>query len=179
MVSKASDDLPEPESPVNTISLSRGRSSETFRRLCSRAPRTMSRSDTPLSLGPGKAGPSPNRLQLALEVVDLVAEPGGVLEAEVDGRLVHLLLEGLDEPGQLLLGQLGEVAADLVPGPRPPVPARPGRRLVRPEMGQDVGDRLADGLGIDAVLQVVGLLHGPAPLGLRDGPPHGLGDLVG
>src|SRR5207237_862002 len=39
MVSKASDDLPEPDSPVNTTSLSRGISTSMFFRLCSRAPR--------------------------------------------------------------------------------------------------------------------------------------------
>src|SRR5436309_7691822 len=39
MVSKASADLPLPESPVKTTSLSRGIVSETFLRLCSRAPR--------------------------------------------------------------------------------------------------------------------------------------------
>src|SRR6204780_820344 len=46
MVSKARLDLPEPDSPVNTIIASRGRSSETSFRLCSRAPRTTSRSAT-------------------------------------------------------------------------------------------------------------------------------------
>src|ERR1700716_1113034 len=39
MVSKASDDLPEPDSPVNTTRRSRGISRSTFLRLCSRAPR--------------------------------------------------------------------------------------------------------------------------------------------
>src|SRR4029079_15118393 len=39
MVSNASDDLPEPESPVNTINCSRGSTRSTLRRLCSRAPR--------------------------------------------------------------------------------------------------------------------------------------------
>src|SRR5579859_788513 len=39
MVSKASDDLPEPERPVKTTSLSRGIDRVTFLRLCSRAPR--------------------------------------------------------------------------------------------------------------------------------------------
>src|SRR6201996_9811714 len=39
MVSKASDDLPEPDRPVNTTSLSRGISTSMFLRLCSRAPR--------------------------------------------------------------------------------------------------------------------------------------------
>src|ERR1700744_6616729 len=39
MVSKASEDLPEPESPVITVSVSRGISTSIFFRLCSRAPR--------------------------------------------------------------------------------------------------------------------------------------------
>src|SRR5271154_4059775 len=39
MVSKASEDFPEPDSPVKTTSLSRGISTSTFFRLCSRAPR--------------------------------------------------------------------------------------------------------------------------------------------
>ena len=38
-MSKASDDLPEPESPVITVNESRGMSASTFFRLCSRAPR--------------------------------------------------------------------------------------------------------------------------------------------
>lgn len=42
MVSKAKDDLPEPDRPVKTMSELRGSSMETFLRLCSRAPRTMS-----------------------------------------------------------------------------------------------------------------------------------------
>ncbi|GAA3208700.1 hypothetical protein GCM10020256_05370 [Streptomyces thermocoprophilus] len=36
----ASDDLPEPDTPVNTATTSRGMSTSTSRRLCSRAPRT-------------------------------------------------------------------------------------------------------------------------------------------
>ncbi len=40
IVSNASDDLPEPESPVITTSLSRGMSTDRFLRLCSFAPRT-------------------------------------------------------------------------------------------------------------------------------------------
>src|SRR5437660_2333004 len=39
MVSKASDDLPDPDRPVKTTSLSRGIDRVTFLRLCSRAPR--------------------------------------------------------------------------------------------------------------------------------------------
>src|SRR3954447_8187179 len=42
MVSNARLLLPEPDSPVNTIILSRGSSTLTLRKLCSRAPRTMS-----------------------------------------------------------------------------------------------------------------------------------------
>src|SRR3990170_2396102 len=44
MVSKASDDLPEPESPVITTSRSRGISRSIFLRLCSRAPLMIIRS---------------------------------------------------------------------------------------------------------------------------------------
>src|SRR5688572_25787218 len=40
MVSNASEDLPEPDSPVTTTRASRGRSTSTFLRLCTRAPRT-------------------------------------------------------------------------------------------------------------------------------------------
>src|ERR1700737_4335787 len=46
IVSNASDDLPDPDSPVNTIKASRGRSRSTLRRLCSRAPLTIRRSAT-------------------------------------------------------------------------------------------------------------------------------------
>src|SRR5580700_11665402 len=53
MVSNARLDLPEPDSPVNTIIASRGRSSETSFRLCSRAPRTTRRSCNLRSVSPG------------------------------------------------------------------------------------------------------------------------------
>src|ERR687891_39605 len=98
MVSKASDDLPEPDSPVKTISRSRGSSRLTLRRLCSRAPLTTSESATKseaiarASLGNAcsqehAGGHSHARLpQLALELAHLVAQPGGVLEAQVGGR---------------------------------------------------------------------------------------------
>src|SRR5271154_5953390 len=42
MVSKASDDLPEPERPVITVRVLRGISTLIFLRLCCRAPRTTS-----------------------------------------------------------------------------------------------------------------------------------------
>src|ERR1017187_7985337 len=41
MVSKAREDLPEPERPVTTVSVFRGIETETLRRLCCRAPRTV------------------------------------------------------------------------------------------------------------------------------------------
>src|SRR4029453_18987881 len=44
MVSNASDDLPEPDSPVIPTSWARGISRSTFLRLCSRAPRMTIRS---------------------------------------------------------------------------------------------------------------------------------------
>src|ERR1035441_10226161 len=46
MVSNARLDLPDPDRPVKTIMASRGRSSETSLRLCSRAPRPTTRSAT-------------------------------------------------------------------------------------------------------------------------------------
>src|ERR1700752_5114795 len=51
MVSKASEDLPEPERPGNTTSLSRGISISTFLRLCSRAPRMVIARDAEPALG--------------------------------------------------------------------------------------------------------------------------------
>src|SRR5688500_20056108 len=56
IVSNASEDLPDPDRPVKTMSESRGRSSETFLRLCSRAPRTMRRSATPVRTFLERAG---------------------------------------------------------------------------------------------------------------------------
>src|SRR5689334_5675972 len=60
MVSKASDDFPEPETPVTTVSALCGISKSMFLRLCTRAPRT-----TILSLGEtdifSKVQPFPER----------------------------------------------------------------------------------------------------------------------
>src|SRR5437764_10317042 len=54
IVSNASDDLPEPDRPVNTTREPLGSSRETSFRLCSRAPRTISRSLTSPSRGSGR-----------------------------------------------------------------------------------------------------------------------------
>src|SRR5262245_48123337 len=48
MVSNTSDDLPEPLTPVNTVILCLGMSSETSLRLCSRAPRTSMNRRSPM-----------------------------------------------------------------------------------------------------------------------------------
>src|SRR3954471_20279622 len=142
MVSKASDDLPDPDRPVKTMSLSRGSSMLTFLRLCSRAPRTISVSD----MGSGRLTGFP---EFALQVVDLVAQAGGVLEAQVGGRLVHLLLQGLDEPAELVVGHLQDLlATGVLPGchPAPPLGRQWGLVGTAPDHLQDVGDLLADRL---------------------------------
>src|ERR671929_1147784 len=54
IVSNAREDLPEPDSPLNTTRESLGSSRETSFRLCSRAPRTISRSLTSPSRGLGE-----------------------------------------------------------------------------------------------------------------------------
>src|ERR687892_697828 len=167
MVSKASDDLPEPDSPVKTISRSRGSSGLTLRGLCPRAPLTTSESPTKseaiarASLGNAcsrehAGGHSHARLpQLALELAHLVAQPGGVLEAQVGGRLVHLLLQGLNKAPQLGGRQVGQLGAQPLGCPRPPSPAvappNPGAPPP-PGGGGDVVDGLAGALGLDAVL---------------------------
>src|SRR3989304_5019649 len=58
MVSKASEDFPDPEMPGGTTNLSRGISTVTFFRLCSRAPRTMIRSSGILSSAPPARHPA-------------------------------------------------------------------------------------------------------------------------
>src|SRR5215475_4376155 len=61
IVSNARLDLPDPDKPVNTIKELRGRSRLTSRRLCSRAPRMIRRSDTQTSLRPERsASPTTN-----------------------------------------------------------------------------------------------------------------------
>src|SRR5918994_330842 len=159
MVSKASEDLPEPDSPVKTISFSRGSSRLTLRRLCSRAPRTTSESATTseaiasahprnaCSIGVGgpyatwrmtrypastHAGSDARLAQLALELVDLVAQASGVFEAQVGGGLVHLplgLREGAPRRGG---GRGGRRGAPPRGGPgraAPPPAAGYGRTL--------------------------------------------------
>src|SRR6266700_4173470 len=61
---------------------------------------------------------SGKRLELPPQVRDLVPEAGGHLEAQLPGRLVHLLLQRLDQPGQLLAGHHRRLR--LRPAPAPP-----------------------------------------------------------
>src|SRR5258708_6417118 len=49
--------------------------------------------------------------QLAAQLVDLIAQPGGVLEPQVRGRLVHLLFERLDQPAELGGSEIAELVA--------------------------------------------------------------------
>src|SRR3954471_10895555 len=67
MVSKASEDLPEPERPVMTVSVSRGMSMSTFLRLCSRAPRTLKWVSIRQALASGGESASPSGFQLCSE----------------------------------------------------------------------------------------------------------------
>src|SRR5438128_715376 len=88
--------------------------------------------------------------QLLAELLHLVAEPRRVLEPEVLRGLVHLLLEPLDQPFELLGGHLG--MRDLLAA----LAFRRGGGLILTAEGQeDVRHLLADRLGIDPVLGVV------------------------
>src|SRR5438132_3364661 len=85
--------------------------------------------------------------QLLAELLHLVAEPRRVFEPEVLGGLVHLLLEPLDQPFELLGGHLGvgDLPATLA--------LRRGRGLIlTTERQEDVRHLLADRLGVDPVL---------------------------
>src|SRR2546423_1252752 len=64
--------------------------------------------------------------QLPLHLVDLVAEAGGLLEAQVAGGFVHLVGEALDEPAQLVARQVEPVGlrGARTPAASPPPPAR-------------------------------------------------------
>src|SRR5579864_4257858 len=84
MVSNAREDLPEPDRPVNTISLSRGRSTETFWRLCSRAPRTTSRSLIPID--PTEPARVPGRTHVRLRRSPWAPMEPAVAHPAVDER---------------------------------------------------------------------------------------------
>src|SRR3972149_6239500 len=125
MVSKASEDFPDPEMPVSTTNLSRGISTVTFFRLCSRAPRTMIRSSGILSSAPparhpagavppppahaappGPAAPAAGREERLAPPPPATLPPvprrRPPLELQVGGGATHLPLQRLDRLLQFL-----------------------------------------------------------------------------
>src|SRR6266481_3228167 len=80
--------------------------------------------------------------ELPPQVGDLVPQPSRVLEPELLGRLVHLLLERLDQPGEFVAGH----HRDLGLGAALAAPAASSLRRsgVGAERQEDVGDLLAD-----------------------------------
>src|ERR1700751_5050152 len=100
------------------------------------------------------------RLQVAPQVLDLVAELRGVLESQLLGGEVHLLLERDHE----LLELLARHPLDLRRAAPPP---RGGhRRRLELKQLRDVRDALGDRLRHDPVLLVVRDLDGAAPVRL-------------
>src|SRR5712692_8544071 len=120
MVSMASEDLPEPDRPVKTTSLSRGMVRSTSFRLCSRAPRItiwvcgepISGMDSPSYPSPGpdqtRLGRRGRREGFAIfqgvpaECDEPVPELGGPLELQVAGGFLHLSFQVLDQPLDLV-----------------------------------------------------------------------------
>src|SRR3954454_16147266 len=112
MVSKARDDLPDPDSPVMTTSLSRGISTSTFLRLCSRAPLT-----TILFIGVGTSAKSANPEPHTVSDCESTLEPpecarpfgSGALCFEAGGHL------GVD-PGRASAPQVSNGTASTLAG---------------------------------------------------------------
>src|SRR5687768_10213157 len=102
-------------------------------------------------------------LELAAEVLDLVAQPSGVLEPKIGGCFVHLLLECPDESLELGRRQVVDTgpASIVLAGPAV-APGDGCTVLSRPQVSEDVGDSLDDALWVDAVRLVVFVLE-PAP----------------
>src|ERR1035437_1085344 len=118
-----------------------------------------------LPLAPGQ------RLQLEPDVLDLVAQLGGVLEAELLGGGEHLLLQFDRQLLQLLATQalyLGGTAAAL---------AGHVRLLEREELG-DIRDALDDLHRLRPVLRVVSNLDDATAIGFLDCELDRLGHLV-
>src|SRR5438067_13937984 len=94
--------------------------------------------------------------QLPLELADLVAESRRLLEAEILGRVVHLVLESLDELADVVRGDPLEIEDRRTLGPTPAASTPPASTdahlVVFPFTGahhlEDVDDLLADRLGV-------------------------------
>src|SRR6478735_3954553 len=92
---------------------------------------------------PGSTTGSADRLELPLELVHLVAQARRFLEAEPLRGLVHLLLEALDEPAELVGRHALEVGEDCAAPPA--APAAPPAAAARAGAGV-VGVAQADHL---------------------------------
>src|ERR671935_3135007 len=143
MVSKASDDFPDPERPVKTTSLSRGMVRSMSLRLCSRAPlMTISVCCMAFSMGEGVVfvlpmHPCPHPAGLwfaplsrlggcggrqrrpviqgvAAKPDQAIAQLSGPLELQVPGRLLHLPLQVFDQPFDLIRRKAGCQRRDAV-----------------------------------------------------------------
>src|SRR6266545_274244 len=113
MVSNARLDLPEPESPVTTISRSRGISSEMFFRLCTRAPFTAMVVRAAAFAAPRccRLGAISPRLSCQREERELL-DRGVALPGELDGRRG---LTGQAVVGQVLAGRGHPLDAEVPP----------------------------------------------------------------
>src|SRR6476659_1657098 len=83
--------------------------------------------------------------ELPFELLHLVPQPSRLLESEIRRRLVHLLLEQLDEGAEVGRGEVLELrgAGLLARALLATSATRDGRLAVAPaQVGQDVGHRL-------------------------------------
>ena len=121
------------------------------------------------------AGVLADVLERPPDLADLVAQAGGVLEAQLVGRGEHLLLELDDGPLELLRRHRL--------GPRARAPLGAAAALRRLALGleelRDVADALDDRRGRDAVVLVVLELDRAAAVGLLDRRAHRRRLLVG
>src|SRR5512145_1264375 len=125
MVSKASDDLPEPDTPVNTTSASRGSSRSTFFRLCSRAPRTWIvlcgsaavglLTILAMRFGSGVAPGAPSRQRRGALARRPPSDQRRHADILVDLRPVNALSLGDQAPSAALLGRSHGPNADTTP----------------------------------------------------------------
>src|SRR3989475_9451846 len=192
MVSKASDDFPEPDSPVKTTSLSRGMVRSMSCRLCSRAPLItisvccvafpngpdfLSATEAGLHAAGLRLAPHPRlgggRWRQPLSILhgvatkrdEPVAEFRRALELAIAGLFLQLAFEILDQALDLVRRQPGRERGDRF---------FDGLLLLLLE----VVDGLHDARGRDAVLLVVGDLDVTTPVGLVDRPSHRAADRV-
>src|SRR5690606_15552010 len=243
MVSKARDDLPDPDSPVKTIRRSRGSSRLTLRRLCSRAPRMTSDSATAQeaigspadrngcshgSTGAGWAQTPASRSSRRSSLISSRSRAAYSKRSSAAASCISSSRVWMRRPSSVG-GRSVSSSRSRAPAPRrrrrpspgtgapssgrrwarvsltalqqvwgwmpcytlsshcnwrrrclsPAAVARDRGALLGAQVGEDVVDRLADGLGLDAVLLVVGDLQLAAALRLADGPAHRVGDRVG